>query len=102
MADVRQILKQKIDKGDISLEQLKSADYWQVRTLTDERFSYTFFKNIKSAAIQYFQNKKDIATQGQLKTLIVSQFPDVEFEHQRIDDKRLIKVWLDGKPEEPI
>lgn len=102
MADVRQILKQKIDKGEITLEQLESADYWQVRTLTDERFSETFFNNFKSAAIQYFQNKKDIATQGQLKTLIVSQFPEVEFQRERFGDKRLIKVWLDGKPKEPI
>ncbi len=99
---IRQKIKQKIDDGSITLEQLETADYWQVRALTDERFSETFFKSFKIAAVQYFQNKKDVVTQGQLKSLIVSQFPDVEFERERFGDKRLVKVWLDGKPEEPI
>ena len=96
--------------GNYSIEELRAVTYQQTRELLDEHFTLGFWKNMKRAAMYYLTDKSDVATKNTLRDKLVgdkdvwlqNNFPNAVFEHGRELDKRFVKVWLDGKPEEVV
>ena len=77
----------------------------QVQLSIDD-FSDDFFANIKTVIVSDFESIRDHSMLGvvksQLEPWLVEEYPDAEFERGKENDKRFIKIWLDGKPEVEI
>ena len=97
-------LKQTALDGDYTVEQIKNISKAKVCQLldTEERFSNTFFLNMKRGIIMILQNRDDEKDFQQLKQTAKNwldiSFPGWEAERGREGEKPFVKIWLKGKP----
>jgi len=96
-------LKQLALDGDYTVEQVEKVTMGQIAKLldTDERFSQTFFQNMKRGLIMTLENRDEELNLRQLKSQAKSWF-DANFPNwavERGDEAGLIILWLKGKPE---
>ena len=102
----QQLLQIALD-NDYTIEQVENATVEQVRQIlgTDKRFSWSFFKNMKSCLIVDLQQRDDendlAALKEQAKGWLDANFPDWQAERGRDNGKPYVAIWLKGKPEEP-
>ncbi len=92
-----QQLKQIAIDGDYTLEQVQGVTRTQIESLLGKRIG-GLFPGIKELLIMDIIDRDDKATMQQLRSEIISVFPDAEFEKGREEGKRFVTVWIDRKP----
>ena len=90
------------------IDQVKAATKTQAETIVGVSISDEFFVNMKtllirekeaeSFAVKFDELKAQLTGGG--RVWLQTNFPDVEFEKGKIEDKRFVTIWLDGKPDE--
>ena len=99
--------KQTVLDSNYTVAQVCDAEKQQVTDLLGSEISDEFFENMKSCLVGELQGQVDEnALQGVKNQLagggrkrLETNFPAAEFELAKEFDKRVIKVWLEGRPE---
>ncbi len=63
--------------------------------------------NLKANILQKMQQDIDAADEQTLRDLVdvpgfIAKFPDFEIDRGELDNKRYIRIWLEGAPEIPV
>lgn len=97
-------LKQIALNANYSIERIQNASFNQVvELLGAHHFTLAFFNNMKRELVEVLRDRDDEEALRQLrqqtKTWLDVNFPKWEAERGRMDNRRFIIIWLEGKPE---
>jgi len=80
---------------------LKDLPWQRAAELLGRRdFTATFFANAKRLLLEERQHEEDETEMHRLRDVLLSKYPDAEFERERVEGRLCIHVWPRGKPKE--
>lgn len=83
-----------------SVEQIQDVSRKQIETAIGESLAdCTCINGMKRAVAQALQRRDDELDLQVIRDKIIAYYPNAEFDKRRVEGKRTVTVWLDGKPE---